>query len=141
VTSAARGGGGSSPPGGAAGAGRQNRESARVGRSVAFRAHARRSVRLKALATHVQAGWQRQASVEDIGLGGACVVLDERVAPGEWLTLSFTAPTLWDPLVLRARVAWVAEPGPPCRAGLAFEHKTADAVFALYELIVTLGYE
>jgi hypothetical protein len=124
----------------------------------------------------VQAGWQRQASVEDIGLGGARVVVDERVAPGEWLTLSFTAPTLWDPLVLRARVAWVAAPnvsgsspapgvsgsspasglsgsspasglsgsspeGPRWRAGLAFEHKTADAVFALYELIVTLGYE
>jgi hypothetical protein len=106
-------------------------------------------VRLRALATHVQAGWQRQASVEDIGLGGARVALDERVAPGEWLTLSFTAPTLWDPLVLRARVAWVAAasdisgstPGPPWRAGLAFEHKMADAVFALYELIVTLGYE
>jgi hypothetical protein len=46
-------------------------------------------------------------------------------------------------------VAWVAAasdisgstPGPPWRAGLAFEHKMADAVFALYELIVTLGYE
>ncbi len=118
-----------------------------TGRSGAFRAHARRSVRLRALATHVQAGWQRQASVEDIGLGGARVVLDERVATGDWLTLSFTAPTLWDPLVLRARVAWVAPaspdpaPGPPWRAGLAFDHKLADAVFALYELIVTLGYE
>lgn len=101
-------------------------------------------MRLRALATHVQAGWQRPASVEDIGLGGARIVVDERVAPGEWLTLSFTAPTLWDPLVLRARVAWVSgssPDGPPWRAGLAFEHKLADAVFALYELIVTLGYE
>jgi hypothetical protein len=104
---------------------------------------------LRALATHVQAGWQRQATVEDIGLGGARVVLEEGVAPGDWLTLSFTAPTLWDPLLLRARVAWVAAvsgasgspPGPPWRVGLAFEHKMADAVFALYELIVTLGYE
>lgn len=98
-------------------------------------------MRLRALATHVEAGWQRQAAVEDIGLGGARVVLDEKVAPGEWLTLSFTAPTLWDPLVLRARVAWVAPSGPTWRTGVAFEHKMGDAVFALYELIVTLGYE
>jgi PilZ domain len=128
------------------------------GRTGPFRAHARRAVRLQALATHVHAGWQRQASVEDIGLGGARVVLDEAVAPGDWLTLSFTAPTLWDPLVLRARVAWVtpasgasgsspasgasgSAAAPPWRAGLAFDHKMADAVFALYELIVTLGYE
>ena len=100
------------------------------------------------------------------------------------MTLSFTAPTLWDPLVLTARVAWVAAgvgpgvaagvgpgvaagvrpsvaagvgpgvaagvgPGVagaasaagPRAAGVAFEHKATDAVFALYELIVTLGYE
>ncbi len=98
-------------------------------------------MRLRALVTHVQAGWQRQASVEDLGLGGARVVVPDRLAPGDRVTLSFTAPTLWDPLVLRARIAWVAPGGPPWKAGLAFEHKASDAVFALYELIVTLGYE
>jgi hypothetical protein len=76
-----------------------------------------------------------------MSLGGARVLLDERVAPGDALTLSFTAPTLWDPLVLRARVAWVDSSGPPRRVGLAFEHKGGEAVFALYELIVALGYE
>jgi hypothetical protein len=110
-------------------------------RSGPFRAHARRIVRLRALVTHVQAGWQRYAPVENLGLGGARVLVDERLAPGEAVTLSFTAPTLWDPLVLRARVAWLAPGPPPYHAGLAFEHKNADAVFALYELIVTLGYE
>ena len=37
-----------------------------------------------------------------------------------------------------------AQPGAPATArtaGVAFEHKSTDAVFALYELIVTLGYE
>lgn len=113
-----------------------------------FRAHARRDVRLRALLTHVQAGWQRYVAVENIGLGGACAQLGEAIAPGDGVTLSFTAPTLWDPLVLRARVAWVAPatvaaplvPG-EVRIGLAFEHRTAEAVFALYELIVTLGFE
>jgi hypothetical protein len=95
------------------------------------------------LVTHVQAGWQHQAPVENLGLGGARIVTDDKLAIGDAVTLSFTAPTLWDPLVLRARVAWAAQPTPgtPRRVGLAFEHKNADAVFALYELIATLGYE
>jgi hypothetical protein len=98
---------------------------------------------LRALVTHVQAGWQHHAPVENLGLGGARIVTDDKLAIGDAVTLSFTAPTLWDPLVLRARVAWAAQPTPgtPRRVGLAFEHKNADAVFALYELIATLGYE
>jgi hypothetical protein len=113
-------------------------------RNGPFRAHARRSVRLRALLTHVRAGWQRQALVENLGLGGARVVAEEFLTAGDPVTISFTAPTLWDPLVLRARVAWVApvtSATPPLRAGLAFEHKSPEAVFALFELIVTLGYE
>ncbi len=120
------------------GANRGGRGAARTG---PFRAHARRSVRLQATLTHVAAGWQKQAPVEDLGLGGARVVATERLAPGDAVTVSFTAPTLWDPLVLRARVAWTSSGSPPVRAGIAFEHKSADAVFALYELIATQGYE
>ena len=41
----------------------------------------------------------------------------------------------------RCRVAWVTANGGGRSAGVAFEHKATDAVFALYELIVTLGYE
>jgi Tfp pilus assembly protein PilZ len=99
---------------------------------------------MQSLVTHIQAGWQHRAAVEDIGLGGARVVIDQALALGDAVTLSFTAPTLWDPLVLRAHVAWIATPAPasgPRAAGVAFEHKATDAIFALYELIVTLGYE
>jgi hypothetical protein len=98
---------------------------------------------MRSLVAHVQAGWQEQAAVENIGLGGARIVVDHPLAPGDIVTLSFTAPTLWDPLVLRARVAWVGpttSPGPR-PAGVAFEHRATDAAYALYELIVTLGYE
>jgi hypothetical protein len=93
--------------------------------------------------THVQAGWQRYVNIENIGLGGARALLEDKVAPGDTVTLSFTAPTLWDPLVLRSRVAWLSPStsGAPRRVGLAFEHKSPEAVFALYELIATLGYE
>jgi hypothetical protein len=105
---------------------------------------------------HLRAGWQHQASVENIGLGGARIAanVDWPLAQGDAVTLSFTAPTLWDPLVLGGRVAWVTAPaiattpatagsqlGGPRAAGVAFDHRATDGVFALYELIVTLGYE
>lgn len=91
--------------------------------------------------THTQAGWQEHAAVENIGLGGACILVENPLALGDIVTLSLTAPTLWDPLVLHGRVTWVAPTGEPRAAGVAFDHKATDAVFALYELIVTLGYE
>ncbi|MGH7294438.1 MAG: PilZ domain-containing protein [Polyangiaceae bacterium] len=109
-----------------------------------FRAHARRNTRLRALMTHLDAGWQRHVTIENVSLGGARVIADAVLAPGDAVTVSFTAPTLWDPLLLRARVAWITPRTPgegSVRAGLSFDHKTGDAVFALYELIVTLGYE
>ena len=79
--------------------------------------------------------------VEDIGLGGARIKVENSLSVGDVVTLSLTAPTLWDPLVLHGRVAWVTANGGGRTAGLAFEHKSTDAVFALYELILTLGYE
>lgn len=108
-----------------------------------FRAHARRSARLRALVTHLSEGWQRNADIVNIGLGGACLLIDETLAVDDAISLSFTAPTLWDPLVLRARVAWIEPPRAlqPMRAGVAFEHKNAAAALALFELVNTTSYE
>lgn len=107
-----------------------------------FRAHARRDVQLRAVVTHVQAGWQHQAQVVNLGLGGACIVLEQRLGAGDVVTLSFVAPTLWDPLLVRARVAWSEEAAPrePARAGIAFEHRNAPSVFALFELVAAMAY-
>ena len=73
------------------------------------------------------------------------MLVDDKLAPGDAVTLSFTAPTLWDPLVLAGKVAWVASPADGMRgvdrAGVAFRHDSTDVVFALYELISTLAYE
>ena len=80
-------------------------------------------------------------SIENIGLGGALVLIEDRISPGDAVTLSFTAPALWDPLVIRARVAWLGPHSGERRVGLAFEHKNAQAVLALYELIASTGYE
>lgn len=107
-----------------------------------FRVHARTRVALRALVTHVERGWQRHAAVEDLGLGGARVVVEDPLRIGDAVTVSFTAPSLWDPLVLRARVVWAAAPGSsPRRVGLAFDHRSGPTAFALFELIATLGYE
>lgn len=119
-----------------------------------FRAHGRRRVRLHALATHARAGWERYVLVEDVGIGGACIAVDDPLEPGDSLTLSVTGPTLWDPLLLRGRVAWVetsaslrereelfpsSSPRPGARhAGLTLEHRSRDDVLAWCELIATL---
>jgi hypothetical protein len=122
-----------------------------------FRAHARTRVSLRALVTHVERGWQRHVRVEDIGLGGARILVEDAVRPGDAVTVSFTAPSLWDPLVLRARVAWVSllaapaplvagasigpSPGGSRPAGIAFDVRSGPAAFALFELISAVGYE
>jgi hypothetical protein len=126
----------SSAPGTAPGLGGNGEVGARP-----FRAHARRPAHLRALVIHPDAGWQSQLAVDNVGLGGARLLVEGRIAPGDAVTVSLTAPTLWDPLVLRARVAWVDPAAQPPRAGVAFEHSDAHAIFALYELIAALGYE
>jgi hypothetical protein len=99
--------------------------------------HARRPVRLRALLTHIDEGWQRHVDVVDLGLGGARLATSEKLSSGDKVSLSFTAPTLWDPLVLRAKVAWAKS----TMAGVTFEHKNPTATFALFELVATMGYE
>jgi hypothetical protein len=82
------------------------------------------------------------ASVEDLGLGGARLVALPPVAAGDAVTVSFTAPTRWDALVLQGHIAWISAGEAPLSAGVAFGHTSADTLFALYELIATLfGYD
>ena len=108
-----------------------------------FRAHARRKVRLRVLIRHVRAGWEDDAEAQDVGLGGACLRVARPYAVEDPLLLSFVAPTLWDPLVLPGRVAWVAPPThvESARAGIAFQPKDPKAVLAFFELLGALGYD
>jgi hypothetical protein len=108
--------------------------------SIHFRAHPRRAVRLRAVLSRPADNWQREARVHDLSLGGAGVAVHEALAQGERMTVSFLAPSLWDPLALPARVAWVRTPkeGELARAGLAFEPKDPAFVFALFELVSSL---
>jgi len=108
-----------------------------------FRAHARRKVRLRGVVWHPRAGWQREVEVKDLGLGGVRVQLREMLTAGDKISLSLVAPTLWDPLAIPARVAWVWPPTSldPASAGIAFEPKDPASMLALFELMGALEYE
>lgn len=112
-----------------------------------FRAHARRRVDLDATLRGRDAAFSHAARVRDLGLGGACVEVgdptsgDARPAAGvereNAITLEVMAPTLWDPLLLTGRIAWVRRgtPGRPTRAGVRFEHRDPASLFALFQLL------
>jgi PilZ domain-containing protein len=95
---------------------------------------------LRAVILQPVSGWHGEASVYNLSLGGAGVTLPEALPEGEHLAVSFLAPSLWDPLTIPARIAWVhpATPHEPTTAGLAFEPKDPLSVFALFELVSTL---
>lgn len=108
-----------------------------------YRAHARRRVDLDATVRARDGGFSHDARVRDLGLGGACVEIADReggaagVEREGAVTLEVMAPTLWDPLVLTGRIAWIRRgtPGRPTRAGLRFEHRDPGALYALFQLL------
>ncbi len=81
--------------------------------------------------------------MSDLSVGGACLLTREALSEGDRVTLSFVAPTLWDPLAIQGKVAWVgpATRAEPPRAGVAFEARDPSALFALFELMGSLAYE
>lgn len=124
-----------------------------------FRVHGRRRVDLSATLRDRQTAEEESVRVRDLGLGGACVELPEArgsfdpggTDPGlagileldAMVTVELTAPTLWDPLPLRGKVAWIRRgtAGKPARAGIRFEHHDAGALFALYEVLASAGFD
>jgi hypothetical protein len=107
-----------------------------------FRAFARRAVDLPALVTFSTDGANSgsggiPARLVELGLGGARIELAQVVEVGVALTLQVSAPNLWDPLVVHARVAWSKGLAPArAVAGLAFTPGEDNALSALVELLV-----
>lgn len=100
-----------------------------------FRALPRREMSLPATLSWSD-GEPNHARLCDVGLGGACLELHEAPSVGQDVVLSVTTPVLWDPLVVRAEVAWVegGEAG-PVRVGLRFDHSRSRAIHALFQLL------
>jgi hypothetical protein len=109
-----------------------------------FRAHGRRNVNLAASVRDETRSLEEEARIRNLGLGGACVELPPS-SPLEAalfrvdtpIILEVMAPSLWDPLVLRGRVAWSrkAMTDRPARAGVRFEHPEQGSLFALFQLL------
>lgn len=133
-----------------------------------FRAHARRRVDLDATLRLDDGGRNRSAAeasapqdvrIRDLGLGGACIEIAEPQSdpsaatprpPGASgvdreasVTLSVMAPTLWDPLTLSGKIAWIRRSGAgrPARAGVRFEHREPTALYALFQLLGAHVYD
>jgi hypothetical protein len=118
-----------------------------------FRAHARRRVDLDATLRGRDAGFTHAARVRDLGLGGACLEIGDPAQPEgrpaagvereAAVTIEVMAPTLWDPLTLRGRVAWVRRgvAGRPTRAGIRFEHRDPSSLYALFQLLGAALYD
>jgi hypothetical protein len=115
-----------------------------------FRAHGRYRVDLGATLLDGEGRAQR-VTLRDLGLGGAGIEvaepdpasLDEDSIPLEPdvpVVLEVTVPTLWDPLRLPGKIAWVRRGVPGgrrARAGLRFEHHDAAALFSLFQVLGT----
>jgi Tfp pilus assembly protein PilZ len=100
-----------------------------------FRAFARRAVDLPAVVT-TASGSVRPARLVDLGLGGARIEVAAAVDVGSPVRLQVTAPNLWDPLVVTAKVAWCQSTAPALSVvGLAFTHEEDAALSSLVELL------
>lgn len=124
-----------------------------------FRAHVRRRVEFGAVLRSPGGLTRQDVRIRDLGLGGVCIEVPELDAalpsprdlgrpgaarPGPVtlereaaVTLEVLAPTLWDPLVLAGKIAWIRRSGPgrATRAGVRFEHREPTALYALFQLL------
>jgi len=112
-----------------------------------FRAHGRHRVDLNATLRDHE-GRARDVNLRDLGLGGAGFEVAEpeprtnesfaipSLDVDALVVLEVVAPSLWDPLRLHGKIAWVrrgAPGGRRTRAGMRFEHHDAAALFALFQ--------
>jgi hypothetical protein len=129
-----------------------------------FRAHARRRVDLDAILRGQTGAFSHAATIRDLGLGGASLELADPVPAAAGIAavlraearsslvgierevlviLEVMAPSLWDPLALAGKIAWVRRglQGRPWRAGVRFDHREPSALNALFQLLGTHMYD
>lgn len=88
--------------------------------------------------------WSSAGLVVDLALGGACVELEPspELRLDGVVVLVVHAPSLWDPLSLPARIAWMRRVGDAkLRLGLRFEHLEQGGLYALFQLLGAQSYE
>ena len=80
--------------------------------------------------------------LRDLGIGGACVELAEATPQASLdvegpIALEVTAPSLWDPLVVPGKIAWLrrVKPERRVRLGVRFELRDAAALRGILKLV------
>ena len=101
-----------------------------------FRADQRHPATLVAQISGQQSRKAVSCLLLDLGMGGAQASCHEPFPEGSLAELTVTAPSLWDPLSLAVRVAWVrGEPEGRVRMGLHFQPQTGTQLLILAELL------
>ena len=106
-----------------------------------FRAHARHRVDLEGR-LRVGDAASYAVHLRDLGLGGACLELSD-AAPSTALdvegpiALEVTAPSLWDPLIVPGKIAWLRriKPERRVRLGVRFELRDPGALRGILKLV------
>lgn len=107
-----------------------------------FRSTARHAIDLPVTIRDAADTLAREARLLDLSIAGARVAVAGRIQQGGQVVLEIKTPTLWDPLVLDAVVAWSRTLEPPAwEAGLKFVHRSPSSASALFELLGTQGFE
>lgn len=79
------------------------------------------------------------ARTENIGLGGAFVLVESPPPIGTRVIVYLAAATAWEPLEITAEVRWVRL-DPPVGMGVRFVDLTPAQLGALHDLLVLTGY-
>jgi len=80
---------------------------------------------------------------QDISSGGLFIVTPAELPNGEQVEVVISTPSTWEPLTLRAMVAWrrPAAGADPAGIGLKFVELSPDEQIALGEFVASLDFE
>ncbi len=83
------------------------------------------------------------AYTRDVGMGGVFIETSQAFEMGDRLEVLLSAPSMWEPLVLRASVCRIETPreDSPGGVGLQFQDLSESQSVALGELTASLDYE
>ena len=84
-----------------------------------------------------------QGETENLGFGGAFVLVDLPLPPDTGVIVSIASATTWDPLRISGRVRWVRDsrPGVPGGMAVAFEQLNGEQALALHRLFGAFGFD
>jgi hypothetical protein len=106
-----------------------------------FRALARRSVSLSAMLRPKAGALVEPAWLVDLGLGGAGAQLAEIIPVGTAVSVSLSAPQLWDPLEIDGTILWLREEEERLiSVGIRFHHRAPATLRALSELLEAMFF-